>query len=142
MAGMDSHIHTVLSSHNNLLNVIKFHVHCNIKNWHVYQFMDQETKENQLSVQPCSSRTDGTSYFNSEHCLQHVATCNFQLIFSIVQVCFCQLSFLFPISLLCNLIFQMYFVPSTFPHFLVHQRATIEQKMPPVFSMTLTPLFP
>jgi len=33
MAGVYAHIHTVLnSSHNDLLNVIKFHVHYNIKN--------------------------------------------------------------------------------------------------------------
>ena len=44
MAGMYTHIHTVLkSSHNDLLNVIKLHVHYNIKNQHVYQFIDQET---------------------------------------------------------------------------------------------------
>ena len=51
MAGVCAHIHTVLtSSHNDLLNVIKFHVHYNIKNQQVYQFMDQETEENQLVV--------------------------------------------------------------------------------------------
>ena len=70
MAGMYTHIHTVLkSSHNDLLNVIKLHVHYNIKNQHVYQFIDQETEENPLVIQPSSRRIDEASYFNSKHCL-------------------------------------------------------------------------
>ena len=70
MARLYADIHTVLnSSHNDLLNVIKLHVHYHNKNQHVYQFIDQETEENPLVVQPSSRRIDEASYFNSKHCL-------------------------------------------------------------------------
>ena len=43
---MYAHLLTVLNgSHKNLLKVVKFHVHYNIKNYLLYQLMDQETVE-------------------------------------------------------------------------------------------------
>ena len=42
---MYAHLLTVLNgSHKNLLKVVKFHAHYNIKNYLVYQLMDQETE--------------------------------------------------------------------------------------------------
>ena len=42
---MYAHLLTVLNvPHKNLLKVVKFHVHYNIKNYLLYQLMDQETE--------------------------------------------------------------------------------------------------
>ena len=143
MARVYADIHTVLnSSHNDLLNIIKFHVHCNIENYNVYLFMHQEIEENQLVVQPSSSRIDESSYFNSNivgHSnLQRSAHFLYCLNVLLPVV------FLFSISLLCHHTFQMCFVPSvifhpssTIKHPLINRKTTDFLMSPyPLLSLT------
>ena len=76
--------------------------------------MDQETEENQLVVQPSSSRIDEASYFNSNIASKTWQPAMFNS-FSLLSKCV-SADCLFSISLLCQLIFQMCFVPSVIFH--------------------------
>lgn len=99
------------------------HVHYNIKNSHICQFMGQETEENQLALQPYSDRIDRNqliqfqTLFPGSGSLQPLPSFLYRLDFSV----------LFPISLFGHLISQMYLIPSV--HFYI---SSSEQAQKPV----------